>query len=476
MKDIIQINPDFFFVAAPDVSTRLIGDKEAVLFNPDTGCEKFLNSSGLFIWERLNGAFTVRDIVDRLLKNFESSPSDQVLKDVEAFLIDMSEHEFVIPYTDELSGSKNIKEFPAAKDSPKSVDISLTGKCNLRCGYCFYADEMKTRNDLPAESWLSFFKKLGRLAVRDVCLSGGELFTRSDLWELIDGVITNRMRYSILTNGTLLTDNTLEFFNKNKRRSRLNSIQVSIDGSCPEIHDMSRGKGSFDKAVRGLRLLKKAGFPVTSRVTVNRHNVDDLDNIARFLLDDIGLNNFGTNDAMPMGAGCYNQGSITLKPEQQLKAMKTLARLAEKHNGRITATAGPLAKWKTFGEMGHARATGEKPTRWQMGFLTACGGVFNKLAIHHDGRITPCHMLPKLELGRITSSIREIWTKDSTLEALRQRRNIPMTEVPGCKDCEWALYCNGGCPGLAHEMTGDFNRANPHDCYSLFLGTAAEET
>ena len=105
-----------------------------------------------------------------------------------------------------------------------------------------------------------------------------------------------------------------------------------------------------------------------------------------------------------------------------------------------------------------------------MGSLTACGGVFSKLAVHHDGKITPCHMLPQIELGRITTdSILNIWKNDLTLNALRERRKISMNQVPGCRNCEWSIYCNGGCPGLAHEMTGDFNRANPHDCYRRFL-------
>ena len=169
--------------------------------------------------------------------------------------------------------------------------------------------------------------ELGRLAVRDVTLSGGELFVRPDLWELIDAVVDHRMVYSILTNGTLIAKKTLKSFENGGRRNRLTSIQVSIDGSCPEIHDKSRGKGSFKKALRGLRLLKEAGFPATVRVTVNRYNVDDLENIARLLLEEIGIQSFGTNDAMPMGAGCNNQASITLTPEQQLKAMKALAAL-----------------------------------------------------------------------------------------------------------------------------------------------------
>jgi len=105
-----------------------------------------------------------------------------------------------------------------------------------------------------------------------------------------------------------------------------------------------------------------------------------------------------------------------------------------------------------------------------MGYLTACGCVFNKLAVHHDGVITPCNLMPELELGRINiDSLKEIWRSHPTLKALKERRQIPMSEVPGCEGCEWAPYCNGSCPGLAYEMTGDFNRANPHDCYRRFL-------
>jgi SynChlorMet cassette radical SAM/SPASM protein ScmE len=288
---------------------------------------------------------------------------------VAEFLGELYQQGFVSTHKSRLSRSESIKkEYPDINDSPQSVDISITGRCNLHCQYCFYANEMQSRQDLPVEKWLSFFGELGQLATRDVCLSGGEVFIRPDLWDLIDGVIANRMQYSILTNGTVITEKILSSFEIGKRRKRLSSIQVSIDGSCPEIHDKSRGKGSFNKAIRGLRLLKEAGFPVTSRVTVNRYNVDDLENTARLLLDDIGLVSFGTNDAMPMGAGCNNQASITLRPEQQLKAMETLSRLEERYNGRVTATAGPLAKWHSYREMEHAKATGEKSTRWQMGY------------------------------------------------------------------------------------------------------------
>jgi SynChlorMet cassette radical SAM/SPASM protein ScmE len=456
------------YARAKEISACHYGGN-TILYNPDTNLEKTINPSAFLIWEKLNGANTADDISRALLEKYESVSSEKVFRDVCDFMGDLLEHNF-IEVLPAIGADRAHEEYPEMSDRPGDFDISLTGKCNLHCDYCFYANEMHGRPDLPAEEWFTFFDELGSLAVRSLTLSGGEVFVRKDLLELIDYIIEKRMRFSILSNGTLINEKTLSLFAEKKRRKRLNSIQVSIDGSCPEIHDKSRGAGSFKRALNGLRLLKEAGFPVNCRVTVNRFNVDDLDNIAKLLLDDVGLNSFGTNDAMPMGSGCTNQASITLLPQQQVQAMKTLNCLEKKYNGRINATAGPLAKWKSYGEMEQARASGEKTARWRMGYLTACGCVFNKLAVHHDGVITPCNMLAGLVLGRINrDAIKTIWKTHPTLKALKDRRSIPMEKVPGCENCAWIPYCNGSCPGLAHTMTGDFNLANPHDCYRNFL-------
>ncbi len=455
------------YVRSHEIATILYR-QGANLYNSDNNAERYLNPTGLFVWNDLNGKNSVKDIAGKIIEEFESVPEDKVLNDVSNIVTDLEAIGFV-----RIAGENEIvenEEYPHVNDAPGDMDISLTGKCNLHCDYCFYANEMHGRPDLSKEEWFTFFDKLGSLGVRSLTLSGGEVFVRKDLWELIDRIIENRMRYSILSNGTLITEDTLKQFEVGKRRMRLNSIQVSIDGSCPEVHDKSRGVGSFEKAARGLRLLKEAGFPVTSRVTINRHNVDDLENVTKFLLEDIGLRSFGTNDAIPMGSGCDNQAGITLTPDQQLQAILKMHELDLKYKGRITASAGPLAKWRMYGEMELAKATGEKSKRWQMGYLTACGCHYSKLAVHHDGVISPCNMLAGIEMGKIGKEpIGSIWKNHKVLKELKDRRQIPMKEVPGCEDCEWAEYCNGSCPGLPYTQTGELNRANTHDCYRKFL-------
>jgi len=353
--------------------------------------------------------------------------------------------------------------------SPKHVDIAVTGRCNLNCAYCFYADEMTARSDLTTAQWLQFFETLSEARVMTVCLTGGEAMSRPDFFELVDGVIANRMRYQILSNGTLVTEKTIEEFEKGKRRLRLDSIQISIDGSSAEVHDHSR-PNSFSRALRGLKLLKENGFPLTVRVTINRFNYNDLENSARLLLEEVGLSGFSTNEAYPCGATNRYEDEIMLSVAQRREVMGTMTRLNEKYQNRISATAGPLAlaREECAYKEAISRGVKEMPGR---GYLTACGGVFEKLAILHDGTIVPCHVISDLHLGNIlTDDILEVWRSHPQMQAMRARRSISLDTIEPCRDCDYKGYCTGGCPGGAYFLTGDFNQRNPMDCYRILTG------
>ncbi len=359
--------------------------------------------------------------------------------------------------------------------SPRTVSIALTGRCNLRCSYCFYANEMTALADLKTEQWLRFFDQLGAMGVMRVSLSGGEVFTRGDLFELIDGVIDNRMRYSLLTNGTLVDDQLVSRFHEGRRRARLDSIQLSIDGATAEVHNRSRPR-SFERATAGLKALVKEGFPVTVRVTVNRHNVHQLDRLAEFLLEEIGIRSFTTNDAMPVGSGCQNADDVGLDAEGQRAAMAALERITERYQGRVTALAGPLARARMFEDMVQARRTGKLAKNWEMGRLSSCGCVYSRIDVLHDGTIVPCNMLPGLRLGNVAvDSLADIWASHPILDQMRSRRTIAMRTLPGCDRCEWNAFCNGGCPGLAHQLTGELNMPDPTSCYRSFLDSTGGE-
>lgn len=364
---------------------------------------------------------------------------------------------------------------PHLKPRPREVDISITGKCNLKCKYCFYADEMTALSDLPTKRWQACFEELGELAVQRLTLSGGEVFTRPDLFELIDSLIANQMRYSILTNGTLITEKTIKQFQKGKRRQRLDSIQVSIDGSCAEVHDKSRPPMSFDRAVNGLLLLKKSNFPVTVRVTINHHNVNDLENIARFLIDDIGLRGFSTNEADQMGsARCFGQ-DVVLTENERRHAMEALIAINKQYQGRINAQAGPLSRANFFAEIEERLARGETgiPGR---GTLCSCGGVFSKMAILHDGTMVPCNMLPTLTMGLVgVNSIQAAWLYHPSINVVRYRRQIPLSSLESCQDCPYVNFCTGGCPATIMNKFGHLNAIDPLICYRDYKSTGSKD-
>jgi len=130
--------------------------------------------------------------------------------------------------------------------TPKSLDLDITSRCNLKCKYCFHrTSPADTGGELPTEAWVKFMEELSRAAVCDVTFGGGEAFIRKDLPELIDAAVKNRMRFAILSNGGLITPEVAEHIAKT---GRCNYVQISIDGSCPEVHDQVRGAGSFNGA------------------------------------------------------------------------------------------------------------------------------------------------------------------------------------------------------------------------------------
>lgn len=351
--------------------------------------------------------------------------------------------------------------------SPKSVDLNITTHCNLRCSYCsHFSSEGDVKKDLPTEEWLLFFKELNENAVLDVCLSGGEPLIRKDFKELVDGVVKNRMRFSMLSNGTLMTDDILEYIKSTKR---CDSIQVSIDGPGPDTHDIFRGKGTFEKALNGLKLLLKHKLPATVRVTLHRFNYKCFDEVARLLLEEVGLPSFSTNSASNFGLCRENRDSTQLNAEEYSEAMAKLIELNVKYKGRIGAQAGPLASGKHWMEIEEAINKGKKSLPG-CGYLRSCGGVFSKMAVRADGIMLPCSQMPHVELGRINKDrLQDVWMNHPEFKKLRERRDIPLEQFELCRNCKYIPYCRGGCPAVSYSLTGDENKPSTDACYRVFV-------
>ena len=368
--------------------------------------------------------------------------------------------------------SSTQQPIPNIMRTPRSVALDITSQCNLRCLYCYYfSSPTSTHQDLPTDEWLRFFDELGRCAVMQVLLQGGEPFMRKDLPTIVKGITSNRMRFVILTNGMLIDDDIASFI---ASTGRCDQVRVSVDGSCPDTHDACRGSGSFDSAIRGIRVLQRHGVKLAVRVTVHRKNVHDLENIACLLLEDLGLPSFDTNAALYLGSCRQNSAEVMLTVQEWQVAMKTLLHLSKKYDGRISTTAGPLFQATRWRAMEQARLR-EAPPFADGGFLTGCVCVFNNLAVHSNGVIVPCTLLSHIKLGRINrDSFMEVWQDALGLERVRQRFAIPLNEFDFCAGCSYIPYCTGNCSGPAYATTGKVDHPNPHACLRRFLENGGE--
>ncbi len=81
-------------VANSTVVLREEFDDWAILFDPDSGAGFGLNPVSVFIWKRLDGRHTPKQIFDDIKNNFEAVP-EEAINHLEEFIQDLLRHGFV---------------------------------------------------------------------------------------------------------------------------------------------------------------------------------------------------------------------------------------------------------------------------------------------------------------------------------------------------------------------------------------------
>ena len=179
---------------------------------------------------------------------------------------------------------------------PETVDLFLTYRCNLRCKMCGQWGVTGTSKDLSPEelkaelSLDEIYEIINDIKIfkPNVTLFGGEPLLYSNWEKVVSRIKKEGMRCNIITNGILLekyADSIIDL--------GVDEIIFSLDGPR-EVHDEVRGaKGTFDKAYRGLKLIRdikaKSGtnkplVNISSTIfEINYRRLDELISIAEEL-------------------------------------------------------------------------------------------------------------------------------------------------------------------------------------------------
>ncbi|MFN8575231.1 MAG: radical SAM protein [Candidatus Sericytochromatia bacterium] len=178
----------------------------------------------------------------------------------------------------------------------KSLDqmwFQISGTiCNLSCEHCFISCSPKNNSfDIMDTDYVfKIIKEASENGLKEFYFTGGEPFVHKDILKILE----YSLKYApttILTNGLLLKKELTKKLNKIHQNSIYSlEIRVSLDSYLESEHDKLRGKGSFRKALDGIKNLVENNFLPIITVTKTWNDNNDLlaqENLKR-ILNEIG--------------------------------------------------------------------------------------------------------------------------------------------------------------------------------------------
>jgi radical SAM protein with 4Fe4S-binding SPASM domain len=311
------------------------------------------------------------------------------------------------------------------------VAWEVTAACNLSCGYCrASASSLPDADELSTEEALSF---LGSIAVLQpmLILSGGEPLLRPDIFQIARHGKALGMRVSLASNGTAITPQVADEI----ADSGISRVSISLDGASSEKHDLTRGKGSFQAAMRGIDSLRgKVDFQINNTLT----SKNDSDVAAIFdLAQRVEARALHFFFLVATGRG---READLISPERQEQLLREIDRERAIRPLEVQVTCAP--QYAHIAGPGRGRAGG---------CLAGKSFVF----VSRKGDVYPCGYFP-LRVGNIRDkNFIEIWENSAQLMALRERK------LRGkCGRCSYSSIC-GGCRARAYAKTGDFLGEDP---------------
>lgn len=159
----------------------------------------------------------------------------------------------------------------------KHLDFHITNNCNMNCIHCLYDSGVKKINELEYVDIKNVIDEFFVLSegIGTINLFGGEIFTRKDIFQIIDLIKNNGLNFGITTNGN---------FNKNTFEKIIeikpNRLSIDLDGGTRETHDWLRNKvGHFDKSIDMIKQFINANIPVSITTVLNKKNSKEISTV-----------------------------------------------------------------------------------------------------------------------------------------------------------------------------------------------------
>ncbi len=323
--------------------------------------------------------------------------------------------------------------FSVRATAPYKADLALTYACNNACHHCYNearrdlgVSHTASPPPLSTDAWRLLLDKLLTIGVPYVIFTGGEPTLRDDLPDLVAYAEGLGMITGLNTNGRRLADAHLCGA---LAQAGLDHVQITLNSTCPEVHDRLSGASAWAETVAGIRRSLAAGLHVLTNTTLLRENVAEAEQLPAFL-HSLGVRTLAMNGVIHSGCGAGHPGA--LPAEELAPVLERVRRRADELGMRfLWYTPTPYCRLH--------------PVDLGLG-LKACNAAEYSICVEPNGDVLPCQSYYRPAGNLLSDSWESIW-ESNLFRRLRFRREQPQAAgLPrACWVCEDLATCGGGC-------------------------------
>lgn len=356
-----------------------------------------------------------------------------------------------------------------SRDKKPVVVWNCTRTCNLRCVHCYAQSEARQyEGEMNTAEAKAMIDDLASFGAPVLLFSGGEPCLRKDLPELAGYAKSRGMRVVISTNGTLMTPDLAEEL----ARVGMSYVGVSLDGGR-ETHDRFRGvEGSFDQALEGIRAARSAGIKVGLRMTINKHNQYDIDEMFDIMhREDIGRACFYHLVYTGRGSALRNEDLDHEETRRAVRLIMNRTREWFREGGKPEILTvdnhadGPFVYLELLKEDPERAAEVLQLLQWNQGNSSGNGIA----CISWDGEVYADQFWRHFSFGNVKDRpFSDIWSDTSRAneqsELMFRLKDKRPFLTGRCSKCRWIDVCGGNFRVRAESATGDLWGCDPA-CY-----------
>jgi radical SAM protein with 4Fe4S-binding SPASM domain len=322
----------------------------------------------------------------------------------------------------------------------QQVYFTITRECDLACPYCYQGLRQRKSKTM---SLANAQTTLGKIAAFNpdchIIVTGGEPFMHPEPFAIFDTIERLGLRFGLLCNGSFIDDRVAARLAEYRGLKR---VQISLDGMTSEIHALTRGKSSFEKALAAIDHIAEHDIPLVIAPTIHQGNAHQIADMAVFAANKGAW--FSPNN-LRVFPHDENDGKFSLDNETLAGVVAHVRkRLGETFPAEYLRAIEHRAKGPAVCSVSAPNAN----------FI--CGTGHSLLDIDWNGEVYPCHLLKdrSMVLGNIfEQSFDDIYRKCADLGI-----RVPSTEITKCSTCKFTSRCGGGCRAGAFYSYGSLAR------------------